>query len=206
MICYACVCVSECMCVCVRLSICLLTGKRMTSVCACLPGCQSCQSPFERVLRVANGKGETSVSRSRDRPVSLHGNPPPLYPSTSVPVPLSPLPSSLFPASQSRVTSHQSRTTKHFKCHLVHLTHTHTPLSCKCVHVCACVCFGWHLPEPWAVKLHNFPLSLCVCACVCVNEVTWLLESTTEWDSALILPTNPLPPAPPATALPTSFF
>lgn len=142
MICYACVCVSECMCVCVRLSICLLTGKRMTSVCACLPGCQSCQSPFERVLRVANGKGETSVSRSRDRPVSLHGNPPPLYPSTSVPVPLSPLPSCLFPASQSRVTSHQSRTTKHFKCHLVHLTHTHTPLSCKCVHVCACVCFG----------------------------------------------------------------
>lgn len=150
---------------CVRLSICLLTGKRMTSVCACLPACQSCQSPFERVLRVANGKGETSVSRSRDRPVSLHGTPLPLYQSTSVPCyPLSPFPSSLLPASQSRVTSHQSRTTKHFKCHLVHLTHTHTPLSCKCMRVCV---FWLTFAGTMGGEIAQLsPFIMCVCVCV----------------------------------------
>lgn len=181
MICYACVCVSVCVCEALHLP---ANGQKNDfCVClpACLPACQSCQSPFERVLRVANGKGETSVSRSRDRPVSVQrATPLPLYPAG--PATCYPLPSTfyLFPASQSRVTSHQSRTTKHFKCHLVHLTHTHTPLSCECACVCVCVFWLTFAGTMGGEIAQLSPFIMCVCMCVCVNEVTWLLESTTE--------------------------
>lgn len=130
-------------CVCERLSICLLTGKRMTSVCACLPACQPARAVRARLRECSEwqmAKAKLASAGPETDPYLYRGLP--LYLSTLLalqPALLFPLPSCLFPASQSRVTSHQSRTTKHFKCHLVHLTHTHTPLSCECACVCVLV-------------------------------------------------------------------